>query len=143
MRNNLHIPRDTPQSSIALPSSFSQLSYTSILSSYLGRIMWKKCCEGFSAGSGIRKGWFSNTSLHNRVENLADVSTRCSGLLEGFKPCLKRRQGFIPVVKLVLENQSFLEKMLLQYCMAYVSGCSSRTAYSLYCAGVCEKCKLL
>ena len=75
--------------------------------------------------------------LHNRVENLADVSTRCSGLLQGEEDqsiftssifALKKTRAsgrnvgkvFNPVVKLVLENQPFLmpepaEKPSLHY----------------------------
>ena len=43
-----------------------------------------------------QKGLVLQYQLHNRVESLADVSTRCSGLLQGED------------VKLVLENQPFL-----------------------------------
>ena len=73
---------------------------------------------------------FLQYQLHNRVENLADISTRCSGLLQGEIFALKlvtypilqgeifalkktRASGrnvgkvFNPVVKLVLENQPF------------------------------------
>ena len=54
--------------------------------------------------------------LHNRVENLADVSTRCCGLLQGEDVLKKKTRAsgrnvgkvFNPVVKLVLENQPFL-----------------------------------
>ena len=46
------------------------------------------------------KGLILQYQLHNRVENLADVSTRCSGLLlrpeEDQSIWSKRRQGFQP-----------------------------------------------
>ena len=52
--------------------------------------------------------------LHG-VENLANVSTRCSGLLQREEALKKTRASgrkvgkvFNPVVKLVLENQPFL-----------------------------------
>ena len=51
---------------------------------------------------GSRKGWFSNTSFTIGLKNLANISTRCSGLLQG------EGRFFNPVVKLVLENQPFL-----------------------------------
>ena len=62
-------------------------------------------------GNLYQKGLVLQYQLHNRVENLADVLTRCSGLLQGED---KRASGqnvgkvFNPVVKLVLENQPFL-----------------------------------
>ena len=74
--------------------------------------------EGFSAGSGIRKGWFSNTSFTTGLKTLptfrpdalvffrakmsddALKKTRASGRNVG--------KVFNPVVKLVLENQPFL-----------------------------------
>ena len=34
-----------------------------------------------------QKGLVLSNQLHNRVENLADVSTRCSGLLQGEAVC--------------------------------------------------------
>ena len=47
-----------------------------------------------------QKGLVLQYQLHNRVENLADVSTRCSGLLQGEEEdqsiWSKRRQGFQP-----------------------------------------------
>ena len=60
-----------------------------------------------------QKGLVLQYQLHNRVENLADVLTRCSGLLQG---ALKKTRAsgqivgkvFNPVAKLVLENQPFL-----------------------------------
>ena len=74
-----------------------------------------------------QKGLVLQYQLHNRVENLADVSTRCSGLLQGEESVVSspsslliftlkktrvsgRNVGkvFNPVVKLVLENQPFL-----------------------------------
>ena len=69
----------------------------------------------------VQKELVLQYQLHNRVENLADVSTRCSGLLQGedepyhiFALKKTRASGrnvgkvFNPVVKLVLENQPFL-----------------------------------
>ena len=59
--------------------------------------------EGFSAGSGIRKGWFSNTDalVFFRAKIFALKKTRASGRNVG--------KVFNPVVKLVLENQPFLK----------------------------------
>ena len=37
----------------------------------------------FNALYYLRKGWFSNTSFTTGLKNLADVLTRCSGLLQG------------------------------------------------------------
>ena len=48
--------------------------------------------------------------LQNRVENLADVSTRCSGLLQLKKARASGRnvgKVFNPVLKLVFENYPF------------------------------------
>ena len=47
--------------------------------------------------------------LQNRVENLADVSTRCAGLLQGEDEASGRNIGkvFNPVLKLVFENYPF------------------------------------
>ena len=54
--------------------------------------------EGFSAGSGIRKGWFSNTSFTTGLKTLPT-----------FRPdALVFFRANNPVVKLVLENQPFL-----------------------------------
>ena len=55
--------------------------------------------RAFSAGSGIRKGWFSNTSFTTGLI-FALKKTRASGRNVG--------KVFNPVVKLVLENQPFL-----------------------------------
>ena len=65
-----------------------------------------------------QKGLVLQYQLHNRIDNLTDVSTRCSGLLSGllvFFALKKTRASgqnigkvFNPVVKLVLENQPFL-----------------------------------
>ena len=61
------------------------------------------------------KGLVLQYQLHNRVENLANVSTRCSGLLQG-------EEDIFALKKLVLENQPFLmpepaEKPSLLSCM--------------------------
>ena len=55
------------------------------------------------------KGVVLEYQLQNRVENLADVSTRCSGLLQG-EDASGRNVGkvFNPVLKLVFENYPFL-----------------------------------
>ena len=58
--------------------------------------------EGFSAGSGMRRG-SSPIPASQQGWNLADILTRCSGLLQGES----LRQGSNPVVKLVLENYPF------------------------------------
>ena len=73
------------------------------------------CCQGFwgeeegegrsERGSFVgrlkEKGVVLEYQLQNRVENLADVSARCSGLLQG-------EEVFNPVLKLVFENYPFL-----------------------------------
>ena len=66
--------------------------------------------EGFSAGSGIRKGWFSNTSF---TTGLKTLPTFRPDALVFFRAKMTRASGrnvgkvFNPVVKLVLENQPF------------------------------------
>ena len=67
--------------------------------------------------------------LQNRVENLADVSTRCSGLLrpeEGQSIWLKRRQGFQPCFEAGIRELPFLmlepaEKPSLQIAESFAS----------------------
>ena len=75
--------------------------------------------KSFTSINFYSKGLVLQYQLHNRVENLADVSTRCSGLLQG-EDVENIGMVFNPVVKLVLENQPFLmpeaaEKPSLQF----------------------------
>ena len=68
--------------------------------------------EGFSAGSGMRRG-SSPIPASQQGWNLADVLARCSGHLQG--ESFETSARFQTCCKLVLENYPFL----LHYCMHY------------------------
>ena len=90
--------------------NFSLSSY--IPSAALPLLLYYLWSGSFSAGSGMRKGWSSEYQVLI-ISNLANVSVRCTGILQGEDEdgqCiwLKRRQSYLQFKTRNLENHPFL-----------------------------------